>query len=127
MSETMLEKYGRGKLTQIVSSFYGNVLRSPRLAPYFADASIVGLIEHQSRFLAMVMGGPPAHTHAELESAHLQLDIAEADFDEMLRLLAKNLDSYDVDPEDIAEVIARYRETQMSIVSLPTSGPDTDS
>lgn len=127
MSETMVEKYGRGMLAQIVSSFYGNVLRSPRLAHYFAEASIVGLIEHQSRFLAMVMGGPPAYTDAELEAAHLQLDIAEADFDEMLRLLAKSLDSYDIDPADIAQVIARYRETQSSVVSLPTSGPDTDS
>jgi len=61
MVETMLEKYGRGRLTQIVSSFYGDVLRSSRLAPYFADVSIAGLIEHQSRFLAMVMGGHP-HT-----------------------------------------------------------------
>ena len=127
MSETMLEKYGRGKLTQIVSSFYGDVLRSPRLAPYFAEVSIVGLIEHQSRFLAMVMGGPPAYTDAELEAAHLHLDIAEADFDEMLRLLAKSLDSYDVDPEDVAQVIARYRQTRSSVVSLPMSEPDTDS
>ena len=126
MSETMLEKYGRGKLAQIVSSFYGNVLRSTQLAPYFEEVSIVGLIEHQSRFLTMVMGGPPAHTDAELETAHFRFDIAEADFEEMLHLLTKSLESYDVDPGDVAQVIARYRETQRSIVSLPTSGPDTD-
>jgi hemoglobin len=124
MADSMLEKYGRGRLTRIVSSFYGDVLRSSRLAPYFADVSIAGLIDHQSRFLAMVMGGPPAQTAHELELAHERFTIKDDDFDEMLRLLERSLSSFEVDPEDIAQVISRYREMQSAVVS-PTAGANS--
>jgi hemoglobin len=127
MSETMLGTYGRGRLARIVSSFYSDVLRSRRLAPYFADVSIAELIEHQSRFLAMVMGGPPAQTAVELEVAHQRLGIAADDFDEMLRLLEDTLGRFDVDPEDIAQVIWRYREAQGFIVSRTTEVNGADS
>ena len=122
MAETMLEKYGRGRLARIVSSFYSDVLRSRRLAPYFADASIAGLIEHQSQFLAMVMGGPPAQTEIELEVAHQRLGITADDFDEMLRLLENTLGSFGVDPADVAQVMSRYRQMQGSVVNPSPRG-----
>jgi hemoglobin len=124
MADSMLEKYGRGRLTRIVSSFYGDVLRSSRLAPYFADVSIAGLIEHQSQFLAMVMGGQPAQTAHELQLAHERFAIKDDDFDEMLRLLERSLSSFEIDPEDIAQVISRYRGMQSAVVS-PTAGANS--
>ena len=121
MAGTMLEKYGRGRLAQIVSSFYGDVLRSSQLAPFFSDVSIAGLIEHQSRFLAMVMGGPPAHTGEELVAAHEDFGITNTDFDEMLRLLERSLGTFGIDPDDIAQVISRYREMEGFVVN-PAAG-----
>jgi hemoglobin len=122
MAETMLEKYGRGRLARIVSSFYGDVLQSPRLGHYFDEVSIAGLIEHQARFLAMVMGGPPAYSPHEIEEAHHRFHIIDDDFDEMLRLLETSLLRFEVDPEDVAQVISRYRQMQGSVINPSPRG-----
>ena len=116
MPEYMLARYGRVRLTQIVSSFYSNVLKSPTLSRYFDQVSIAGLIEHQTRFLGMVLGGPPAYTAQELEVAHKRFDITDKDFDEMLRLLEESLNNYEIDPEDVTKVILRYRAMQPAVV-----------
>jgi hemoglobin len=120
MAQTMLDRYGRVKLTQLVSSFYSDVLHSTLLAPYFEEVSIEGLIEHQTRFMAMVMGGPPAYTRLEIQDAHRRFGITEHAFDEMLRLLEKSLVSFEVDLEDIAQVMSRYRDMQSSVVNPPS-------
>ena len=117
----MLDRYGRVRLTQIVSSFYSDVLRSSQLAPFFDGVPIEGLIEHQARFMAMVMGGPPEFTALEIETAHSRFGITDDDFDEMLRLLEKSLGSFEVEPEDITKVISRYRGMQPYVV-----GPGRD-
>jgi hemoglobin len=124
MPEYMLARYGRVRLTQIVSSFYSHVLKSPTLSRYFDEVSIAGLIEHQSRFLGMVLGGPPAYSAQELEVAHKRFGITNEDFDEMLHLLEESLDRYEVDPEDVSQVMLRYRAMQTAVVKPGKSGPE---
>ena len=116
MGETLLEQYGRIRVAQIVSSFYRDVLRSPRLGHFFADASIQELVDHQAVFMQTAMGGPAVFSDEHLSRAHAHLDIAKEDFDEMMRLLEVNLLRFDVTPEDAAQVVAEYRIKQSHLI-----------
>lgn len=122
MPQNMIDRYGRVKVRQIVSHFYGAALRSPKLAQYFKDVDIHGLMAHQSAFLAAVMGGPSSHSEPEIAAAHRHLDIDPDDFDEMLRLLEKSLERSGVADDDVEVVIDRYRGFKSAVVH---SGPGT--
>lgn len=53
--------------------------RSPRLAPFFQHVPMSGLVEHQTMFMAMVMGGPSTFSADQIEEVHQRLGIADED------------------------------------------------
>lgn len=112
----MIEKYGRVRVRRIVSHFYSAVLRSGKLASYFENVDVQGLMAHQSAFLAMVMGGPDSYDMPEIEAAHRHLDVDPDDFDEMLRLLGSSLEKFDVDDDDVDILIERYQGFRPAVV-----------
>ncbi len=113
----MIDKYGRVRVHQVVSSFYGAVLRSERLAPYFEGVDVHGLMQHQAAFLAAVMGGPTRHSDRDIASAHQGLGVDPDDFEEMIRLLRVSLEKLDFDPGDIEVITDRYYEYKQSVVT----------
>ena len=118
---TMIDRYGEAKVRQMVSAFYGGVLRSPRLGPYFDGVSISGLVAHQAAFLAAVMGGPPSYDDAQLTFAHSHLGVDSDDFEEMLRLLEGTLKRFRVSPGDIREVMSSYQSRRPQIMGADAS------
>lgn len=121
----MIDRYGEVKVRQMVSAFYGAVLRSPRLGPYFDGVSISGLVAHQAAFMAAVMGGPPSYNDDELAVAHSHLRVDSDDFDEMLRLLEQTLKHFRVSAGDTREVLDGYQSRKPQIVGAdhtPTDG-----
>lgn len=113
----MIDKYVRVTVRRIVADFYNSVLTSRRLAPYFEDIDIQGLVNHQSAFLAAVMGGSPSHDGRSIERAHTGLGVTENDFLEMIRLLEKSLREHDVAPEDVETLTDRYLDYREAVVS----------
>lgn len=113
----MVDKYGRARTHQVVSDFYGAVLRSKQLAPYFDGVDVHGLMQHQAAFLAGVMGGPKLHSEKDIASAHRGLGVDPGDFEEMIRLLRASLEKLDFDAEDIEAITNRYYEYKRSVVT----------
>lgn len=55
---TMFDRYGGfTSVSKIVMSFYDKVLDSETVGPYFEDIDMKALIDHQTKFIAQVMGG----------------------------------------------------------------------
>jgi truncated hemoglobin YjbI len=106
-----------GQNPQIVSAFYSDVLRSPRLAHFFRDVDMSGLMNHQEVFMATVMGDPSGYSEDQVREAHARLEITVDDLDEMLRLLEKSLLKHEVDPEDTTAVVSVYRGLRPQVVS----------
>jgi hemoglobin len=115
---TLLEKYGRYKVTVVVQEFYGDLLHDPELAPYFAHVSIPGLVEHQAIFLSTVMGGPDSYTPNDIMQAHSPLGIGPKDFERMIDHLEARLTGNGFHREDVAEIIATYQEYQDAVVDV---------
>lgn len=102
---TLFEKYGGfSMVSRVVSAFYDQVLDMPDLARYFADTDMRRLVDHQTKFIASVMGGPASYSNEQLERVHANMDIKEKDYLAVVDVLRETLEDFDVDESDIAAI-----------------------
>lgn len=93
-------------ISRIVLSFYDRVLDSDELAPYFEHVDMPVLIDHQTKFIAYLTGGPASISDEALRLAHASRGIDRPAFEEMRRLLAETLEEHDFTPADLEAVMA---------------------
>jgi hemoglobin len=98
-------------------SFYDKMLGSPLLAPYFAHTDMRRLIDHQTKFIASLMGGPASYTNEHLERIHAHLGITEAAFQESASLMKETLEDHDFQDEDINQVVDAMTSRRNFIVA----------
>lgn len=119
MEKPLFERHGGfAAVRRIVSAFYERMLESRRLAPYFAQADIRRLIDHQTRFITQVMGGPASLPDRQLERAHAGLGVTAAEFAEMVELLRVTLEEAGLTPADVEQVLHEVRRRERLIVAL---------
>jgi hemoglobin len=115
---TIYERYGGfAAVRKVVTSFYDRCLDSPVIAHYFEHIDMARLVDHQSRFIATVMGGPASYTDDHLHRIHARLAISHAEFNEMASLLGETLEDLNYADADVAAVIAEIRSRESSIVA----------
>lgn len=106
MAASMFQKYGGfGRLNRIVGAFYEKVIDSDVTGPYFDDIDVRALIDHQTKFIAQVMGGPVSYSDEALRKVHAPYAIDRAAFDEMAGLLRETLAEADFASEDIETIM----------------------
>jgi hemoglobin len=104
---TLFDKYGGfSTVSKIVREFYRQILQSPTLKPYFADANMERLIDHQTKFIAHVLGGPADYTGRELGVAHARLKITGEAFAEVASILQEVLEDAGMESGDVSSVMA---------------------
>ena len=105
MARSMFERYGGfAKINRVVMSFYEKMTTSPITKKYFANTNMKRLIDHQTKFIASMMGGHASYTNEHLERVHAHLGITESAFMETVDMLAETLEDYDFEDEDIRQV-----------------------
>jgi hemoglobin len=115
---TMFERYGGfASVSKIVMSFYDKVLDSEIAGPYFDDIDMRALIDHQTKFVAQVMGGPVEYTNEALRSVHSRHDIDSQAFNEVAALLRETLEDFDFDPADVNQILNEVTRRSPYIVS----------
>jgi hemoglobin len=118
--DTMFERYGGlAFISRVVLDFYDRVLASARLAPLFADIDMHRLVEHQAKFISSVMGGPESYTDAMLRESHAHLPIDQEAFDEMIGLLQRTLEDFEITPADVKTIVADLNARRAQIVRHP--------
>jgi len=116
MAPTMFENYGGfAKVSRIVSAFYDKALDSPILSPYFEHIDMKRLIDHQTKFISSVMGGPASYTNDELERIHSHLKIDERAFTEMTALLRESLEDFEIEDNDI-DIICKVIKSKAKFI-----------
>jgi hemoglobin len=106
MGQSLFEHYGGfSAVRRVVSAFYDAVLDSEELGPYFADSDVRRLIDHQTKFIASLLGGPAAFSDEHLQRVHAHLPITRADFDVMAAILRDVLEDADFAPDDVDHVV----------------------
>ncbi len=117
MAESPFERYGGFVVVRkIVSDFYDKVLESEQLQKHFENTEMRLLIDHQTKFIASVMGGPTAYSDDALRRVHRGLGITHDEFMESAMLLRETLEDYDLDEADINQVYEEFTRRESSIV-----------
>jgi hemoglobin len=119
MASTIYERSGGfPTVRKIVSAFYDNILSSEQLAGYFADIDMRRQIDHQTKFIASVMGGPVSYGDEVLRRVHAPLEISRDEFDELIDLLQETLEDFEVAADDIDYIVGEMKR-RMPIIIAP--------
>lgn len=118
MTLTIYERVGGfASVRKVVSAFYDKALESDLIAHHFEQVEMPRLIDHQTRFISFLMGGPASYTDEHIEHVHARLGITLAEFDEMLELLIETLEDFEFGSDDIAKIGQELRRREPAIVT----------
>ncbi len=103
MAQTMFDRVGGfAVVSRIVMDFYDRILDSEKAGNFFDGIEISKMVDHQTKFISSLMGGPSAHSNEQLRRSHAKLDIDDESFDEMVEILCGTLKDYNLGADDIA-------------------------
>lgn len=120
MSASLFQKYGGfAKISRIVLAFYDKALDSDQIGEHFDGIDMKRLVDHQTKFISSLLGGPAEFADDRLKQLHAHLKITDADMDEMVRLLAETLDEFGFEAADRDSIIREIESRRAVIVSKP--------
>ncbi len=117
MSSTFQKYGGFSAVSRVVMSFYEKVLDSDIVGHHFDDVEMARLMDHQTKFVSALMGGPEAMSDDRLQHVHRRLKITEAEFDEIVELLSEALDQHGVEEADIQSISRNFKAKRPLILS----------
>ena len=116
MSQSMFLRIGGfATVSRIVMDFYDRILDSEKAGDFFDGVDISKMIDHQTRFISSLMGGPSAHSNEQLRVTHARLKIDNESFDEMVEILCETLKDHDIGLDDIA-IVRHELESRRSLI-----------
>lgn len=117
MNASLFERHGGYPfMSRLVLDFYDRVLASEQLNTYFARADMRRLVDHQAKFISSIAGGPAYISDDLLAEVHEHLDIDDAAFDEMVRLMGQTLAAHGVEGSDREQVLDALKQRRRYIV-----------
>ncbi len=116
MSKSLYDKYGGFKtVSRVVITFYELVLDSDVVGHHFDDIDMGRLIDHQTKFMSSLLGGPVSFGDERLRTVHRGLIITHAEFDEIITLLAEALQMHGMEQGDI-NMVRQAIETKRGVI-----------
>lgn len=117
MEKSLYEKYGGfSTVGKIVMTLYEKLLDDDDVGPFFDEVDMPKLIDHQTKFVSSLMGGPASFTDTHIENAHRHLTIHNAHFDKLKELVDETLGEFGVDSEDIQTVLAAFEQRRNLLI-----------
>ncbi len=108
---------GFAAVSKVVLAFYDKVLDSDVSGPYFENVNMKSMIDHQTKFIAQVMGGPVAYSNEQLRRVHAHHNIQREAFEDVARLMKESLEDFDFAASDIDLIMNEMDSRSHCIVS----------
>lgn len=109
MSRSLFDKYGGfSTVSKIVLTLYDRLLDDDDVGPFFDDVDLPSIIDHQTKFVSSLMGGPASFTDEHIEKAHRHLTICPHHFDRLEALVTEVLTEFEVEPADIDTIVGAF-------------------
>lgn len=122
MPQSLYEKYGGfSAISRVVMTFYELALESDQIGDYFADVDMARLIDHQTKFISSLLGGPASFSDERLAAVHRPLAISNQDFDEMAALLREALEQHGLEAQDVRTSLGAIEAKRSIIVTRPAA------
>lgn len=116
MEQTLFDKYGGfAKISRVVLALYDRLLEDETIGPYFDNVDMARIVDHQTKFLSSLLGGPASFSDKHIEHVHKHLAISESDFDVLKDILRTTLSEHGMAPEDI-DLVAQAFERRRTLV-----------
>ncbi len=123
MEGSIYQKYGGFPvISSIVHNFYQKVREEETLDKYFSKVQWEVLMDHQTKFLCKVLGGPDNYTGRSLAASHQKLNITKEDFLLVGSLLQEALEEAGVEPADVATVMGVVLGVKDDIINRDLAG-----
>ncbi|MCB1342228.1 MAG: group 1 truncated hemoglobin [Pseudooceanicola sp.] len=115
---SLFDKYGGLRaLRAVILDFYDRVLDSDLIGHHFERVDMARLVDHQTRFFAMLLGGPVDFAEDRLARVHAHLRISHADFDEVAAILSRALEAAGFDDADRDTILHAVEARRRLIVA----------
>ena len=101
---------------KIVIEFYNRVLDEDELSPYFEKVNMERQIDHQTKFVSMLLGGPASFSDIHLKTVHVKLNIANDHFDLIKELIIETLEDFDLDEKQVDYISDEFEKRRNVIV-----------
>lgn len=98
-------------------TFYEMALDSDQIGGHFEDIDMPRLIDHQTKFVSSLVGGPASFSDERIEAVHRNLNISHADFDEMADLFSEALSMHGMEDEHIQIALMAIESKRAIIVA----------
>lgn len=115
MSSTFQKYGGFSVVSRVVMTFYEMVLDSDIVGHHFEDVDMARLMDHQTKFISSIMGGPVSISDDRLAQVHRRLNITQQEFDEIVHLLSEAMQQHGMEREDVADV-ARVFQSKRTLI-----------
>lgn len=117
MEKSLFEKYGGfSVVSRIVMDLYDRLLDDDDVGPFFDDVEMARIVDHQTKFVSSLMGGPASFTDDQIVRMHARLDIGSDHFDRLQALLRQTLSDHGVAPEDIDRITGAFEARRGLVV-----------
>lgn len=117
MARSVFEKLGGfSAVSGIVMEFYERVLDSDIVGDFFENTDMTKMIDHQTKFISSLLGGPASFTDEQLHQAHQGLEINDAQFQEVCHILEQTLADKGISEEHRQLVAQQFKARKMFIV-----------
>lgn len=117
MNSTLFERVGGfARVRLILSEFYERILDSENLRRFFENVEMRRLIDHQTKFVSSLMGGPASFSNDHLRRSHAHLDISPGDYQELAEIFRETLEDFDVPEADVERLHAHVLSLQDHVI-----------
>ena len=109
---------GQAAITAVVDDFVANVAADKRINGQFANTNIPRLKMLLVEQICAGTGGPCQYTGRDMKSAHVHLQISEANFAALVEDLSRTLDKFKVPQTERGELMAVLGPMKSDIVTV---------
>jgi hemoglobin len=123
MQQTLFNKYGGfAKISKVVLELYDRLLDDDDVGPFFDDVDMARVVDHQTKFVSALLGGPASFTDDQIRRVHADIEISDRHFETLKSILNGTLTDFGLEPDDVRTVLDAFEERRRLVVS----GSDVD-
>lgn len=120
MEKSLFEKYGGfSTVSKIVLTLYDRLLEDDDVGPFFDDVDLSRLIDHQTKFVSSLMGGPASFSDDHIERAHRGMQIEDHQFDRLKEIVTEVLTDFEVEAPDIETIVGAFEARREILIEKP--------
>lgn len=117
MEKPLFDKYGGfSVVSRIVLDLYNRLLDDDDVGPFFDEIDMRRVVDHQTKFVSSLMGGPASYSDDQIRKMHDHLAIGPEHFEKLREILSQTLRDHGLADEDVAYVVAQFERRRGLVV-----------